>query len=189
MDNCEFQKLIDDERKMYLTGDERTMKQIKKYRHKRYYIWKYLYCFRCCQYWREVRYSKSTRKIMRRYAKLKFRYYDRLRGIYSYKSGVEIGINCNIGKNCDIWHSGVVINGDVGDNCVFHGNNIIGNKGIGFESKTPQLGNRVDVGAGAVIIGNVCIADDSVVGAGAVVTKTFEKAGSVIVGVPGKQIN
>lgn len=189
MDNIEFKRIIDDERVLYLTNNQKIAKQIKKTKNKRYYIWKYLYYFRNYQFWIETRYSKNIRKIVRKIAKYKIKYYNRLRNIYSYKSGVEIWFECKIGKNCDIWHSGVVINADIGDNCIFHGNNILGNKGVGKENLSPKIGNNVDIGAGAVIIGDVRIADDSVIGAGAVVTKSFEEPGSVIVGVPGKKIN
>ena len=82
-----------------------------------------------------------------------------------------------------------MINGNVGDNCTFHGNNIIGNKGKGKENLNPTLGDNVDVGANAVIIGDVQIADNCVIGAGAVVTKSFVEPGSIIVGVPARKIN
>ncbi len=184
-----FSRLIEDEKRLYLGEDKNKIKQMKKCRHKRYYIWRYLYFFRCCQYYKAVRQDKSSGRLTRRIAKLKFKYYNKKKNIYSYKSGVEIGIDSKLGKNCDIWHSGVVINGDVGDNCTFHGNNTIGNKGKGSESLCPVIENGVDIGVGAIVIGDVKIADDCVIGAGSVVTKSFEKQGSIIVGVPGKAIN
>lgn len=188
MNKTEFSKLIDEERKLYLGELPHQAKQMKKIAHKRYYIWKYLYYFRCCQYFMYKRKDKNVSSFVRRIAKIKFNYYNRRKNIYSYKSGVEIGINSKIGRNCDIWHSGVVINGNVGDNCVFHGNNTLGNKGIGNEKMCPNIGNNVDIGVGAIIIGNVNIADGCIIGAGAVVTKSFDKKSSVIVGVPGKAI-
>lgn len=42
------------------------------------------------------------------------------------------------------------------------------------------------MGFGSVVIGNVRIANNVTVGANAVITKSFEEDGSVIVGVPGK---
>jgi serine acetyltransferase len=45
----------------------------------------------------------------------------------SLEIGVEIApFNC--GKGVRICHPNVIINGYVGENCVFHGNNVIGNK-------------------------------------------------------------
>lgn len=189
MTKTEFLKLIEEEKKLYLSSDKRRIKQMKKSFHKRYCIFMYLYYFRCCQFYRDLRQCKDASKIDRKLAKYKYRYYEKKKNIFSYKSGVEIGIDSKIGKCCDIWHSGVVINGNVGDYCVFHGNNTVGNKGVGNAEKRPTLGNKVDVGVGAVIIGDLTLADNCVVGAGAVVTKTFNETGSIIVGVPGKKIN
>lgn len=186
--DVKLQDLLKEEKKLYL-GDEIREKQMKKSHHKRYIIWRYLYYFRLCQYWKIVRQEGKGRWIERHLAKLRYRYYDKKRNQYSEKAGVEIGIESQIGHNCDIWHSGIVINGVIGDNCVFHGNNIIGNKGKGSEQEYPVLGDRVDVGAAAVIIGQVTIADECVIGAGAVVTKSFKENGAVIAGVPGKIIN
>lgn len=186
MTSIELNEILREEKRLYLGENDNQMKQMKKSHHKRYTIWRYMYYFRCSQYWREVRQNKNLGKMKRRLAKIKYKYYDRKRNIYSEKSGVEIGIDCKIGKNCDIWHSGIVINGSIGDNCLFHGNNIIGNKGKNYEKDSPVLGNNVDIGAGAVVIGELELADDCIVGAGSVVTKSFTEKGTVIVGVPGE---
>ena len=189
MNYTDLQKVVNDEKALYLTNTPAKQKDMKKRLHKRYLIWKYLYYFRCWQFYREQRSDKSASSLCRKVAKFKSHRFEKKKNIFSYKSGVEIGAQCKIGKNCDIWHSGVVINGDVGDNCTFHGNNIIGNKGKGKETQNPKIGNGVDIGANAVIIGDVIIADNCVIGAGAVVTKSFTEPGSVIVGVPGRKIN
>ena len=83
----------------------------------------------------------------------------------------------------------MVINGNVGDNCVFHGNNTIGNKGVHGSDRRPVIGDNVDIGVGAIVIGDIDIADNSIIGAGSVVTKSFTDENSIIVGVPGKKIN
>ena len=189
MNRIEFENTLLEEKRLYLGDNPNKARDMKKSRHKRYYIWKYLYFFRCCQYYRNVRQDKNSSRLERKLAKYKFKHYEKKKNIYSYKSGVEIGIDSRIGKNCDIWHSGVVINGNIGDNCIFHGNNTIGNKGLGNEIQRPELGNNIDLGVGAVVIGDLKIADNCIIGAGAVVTKSFEKQKSVIVGIPGKAIN
>ena len=188
MKKTELNLILGNEKKLYLTDNYYKQKDMKKRLHKRFLIWKYLYYFRSWQFYRDLRSNKSASGFSRRVAKIKSRYYEKKKNVFSYRSGVEIGAQCQIGKNCDIWHSGVVINGDVGDNCTFHGNNIIGNKGKGKESQSPKIGNGVDIGANAVIIGDVTIADNCIIGAGAVVTKSFLEPGSIIVGVPGKKI-
>lgn len=189
MNRADLNRLIKDEEDLYLGTVSSKKRDMKKRLHKRYLIWRYLCYFRSWQFYSNQRSNKIISKVARRVAKWKAHYYEKKKNIFSYRAGVEIGVNSHIGKNCDIWHSSVVINGNVGDNCTFHGNNIIGNKGKGKESLNPTLGNNVDVGANAVITGDVQIADNCIIGAGAVVTKSFEEPGSVIVGVPAKKIN
>ena len=65
---------------------------------------------------------------------------------------------------------------------------MIGNKKSGDKTATPVIGSNVDIGAGAIIIGGVEIADQCIIGAGAVVTRSFEKPGCVLAGVPAKEL-
>ncbi len=59
---------------------------------------------------------------------------------------------------------------------------------IGFNgTESPVIGNRVSVTAGAIVIGNIHIGDDSVVGAGAVVTDDVPE-NMIVAGVPAKVI-
>lgn len=87
-----------------------------------------------------------------------------------------------------IHHSGsIVINGNsvIGKNCQLHGDNCIGNNGkIGEEKKCPHIGDNVDIGVGAKIIGDIYIANNVKIGANAVVTKSCYEEGSVLVGIP-----
>ena len=52
----------------------------------------------------------------------------------------------------------------------------------------PHLGDRVDIGVGAVIIGNVTVADNVKIGANSVVTKSIDEDGTVCAGVPAHKI-
>lgn len=59
---------------------------------------------------------------------------------------------------------------------------------IGFNGmEQPVLEDRVEVSAGAIVIGNVCLHSDCVVGAGAVVVNDVNE-NTVVVGVPAKTI-
>ena len=187
MNKKEVNSIISEEKILYLGNNKTKIRQMKTSGHKRYFIFMYLYYFRLCQYYSNLR--KNAKGLKRILVKRILKFYEKKKNIFSYKSGVEIGLNSSIGRCCDIWHSGIVINGDVGDNCVFHGNNIVGNKGIGNENLRPVIGNSVDIGAGAIVIGDIEIADNCIIGAGAVVVKSFNEPSSVIVGVPGKRIN
>ena len=91
------------------------------------------------------------------------------------------------GPGLRIWHYGnIVVNAyaRVGRNCTLHGDNCIGNDGFG--SKSPRIGDNVDIGVGAKIIGDIQIASNVIIGAGAVVNKDFLEENIVIAGVPAK---
>lgn len=93
------------------------------------------------------------------------------------------------GRGLRIWHYGsVIISGEarLGENCVFHGQACIGNNGQ--SRAAPVIGSRVDIGVGAKIIGDVTIADDVRIGAGAVVTKSCLETGAVLVGIPARNL-
>lgn len=52
----------------------------------------------------------------------------------------------------------------------------------------PTIGNNCVLGYGCIIIGSVELADNTIVGAGAVVTKSCLKTGCKLAGVPAKII-
>ena len=95
-----------------------------------------------------------------------------------------------INKGLRIWHYGsIIVNGNstIGENCQFHGNNCIGNKGLP-SSKAPHIGNNVDIGVVAVIIGDIFIADNVKIGANAVVVNSCYEEGGILVGNPAHNI-
>ena len=115
-------------------------------------------------------------------------YYARKKNRLGEKLGIEIGPNC-FGKGLSIWHGGsIVVNPNVraGENCVLRGANCIGNNGT--TDKNPVLGDHVELGYGAVIIGDVTIASNTVIGANAVVNRSIEDKGATYAGVPAKRI-
>ena len=117
---------------------------------------------------------------------LKFLYYSRKNNILGRKNNLEL--YGKFGKEIRIYHPGIIINKNaiIGDNVKLHGFNCIGNKG---ENKNaPKIGNNVDIGIGAVIIGNIKIADNITIGANATVTKSFLEEGITIAGTPAKKI-
>lgn len=93
-----------------------------------------------------------------------------------------------IGRNLMIWHgfSTIVNAQSIGDNCSIWQQVTIGNKLDNGESK-PRIGNNVKICAGAIIIGDITIGDNVIVGAGAVVTKSVP-SNSVVGGCPAKII-
>lgn len=116
-------------------------------------------------------------------------YYERKKNRLGERLGIEIGPNC-FGKGLSIWHSGsIVVNPGVraGENCVLRGANCIGNNGS--IDVNPVLGDNVELGYGAVIIGGVNIASNTRIGANAVVTHSIEEEGGTYVGAPARIIH
>lgn len=152
----------------YLTNDPQIM------------LWKYQKLLRKSEYY-YTRYKKGTGLKLLNMGILLL--YKRRKNILGNKLGVDIREN-SIDSGLMLFHSNVIVNGHaiIGKNCKFHGNNCIGNNGK--DGKTPVLGNNIDIGFGAIIIGDVEIADDVIIGAGAVVVKSIKEKGSIYMGVP-----
>jgi serine O-acetyltransferase len=104
--------------------------------------------------------------------------------------GVTIGVSAKIGHRLIIEHSGgIVVHGQamLGDDCIIRQGVTIGNKRLDMPMDAPHIGNRVNIGAGAKILGAVQIGDDVEIGANAVVI-TDVPAGALAVGVPARII-
>ena len=102
--------------------------------------------------------------------------------------GLEIWEN-SFDKGLVIHHNGSIVvnrNCKIGKNCELHGDNCLGNAGSG--PNCPTLGDNVNVGVGAKIIGNIIIADNIKIGANAVVNKSFLEPNITIVGIPAKKV-
>jgi serine O-acetyltransferase len=102
-------------------------------------------------------------------------------------TGIEIPCSAVIGRRFVIDHFGdIVLGGGVvfGDDCRIRNGVTVG-RSHSRERTAPTIGNRVDIGAGAKILGAIQIGDDAVIGANAVVLKDVP-ANSVAVGVPAR---
>jgi serine O-acetyltransferase len=105
-------------------------------------------------------------------------------------TGIEIHPGAKIGQRLFIDHGfGVVIGetAEVGDDVLLYQGVTLGGTGGECGKRHPTLGNRVVVGAGAAVLGNIELGDDVKVGAGSVVLHTVP-AGATVVGIPGKVV-
>jgi len=99
-------------------------------------------------------------------------------------TGISIPAEANIGEGLRIHHfGGIIIHSAavVGDHCTIYHGVTLGDRG-GWGG-APRVGNRVLIGAGAKLIGEIEIGDDCVIGANAVV-RTSIPAQHLAVGVP-----
>ena len=100
-------------------------------------------------------------------------------------TGIELPCEVEIGRNFAIDHfGGIVISGytKFGDNCRIRNGVVIGLQGVD-QPCAPVIGNNVDIGAGAKILGAITIGDNVMIGANAVVI-TDVPDNSIAVGVP-----
>jgi serine O-acetyltransferase len=100
-------------------------------------------------------------------------------------TGIELPCEVEIGKNFVIDHfGGIIISGyaKFGDDCRIRNGVVVGIRRTG-DSLAPVVGNDVDIGAGAKLLGPITIGDHVIVGANAVVI-TDVPPNSIAVGVP-----
>lgn len=106
------------------------------------------------------------------------------------KTGIELPCEAKVGKHFRIDHqSGIVISGyaEFGDNCIVRNGVTVGLKNVDI-LRAPRIGNNVDIGAGAKILGDITIGDNVLIGANAVVL-TDVPSNSLAVGVPARIIS
>lgn len=105
-------------------------------------------------------------------------------------TGIEIHPGAQIGKNLVIDHGMGIVIGEtavIGNDCLIYHGVTLGGVGQTHGKRHPTLSDRVVVGAGAKILGNVTLGDGVNVGAGAVVVKSCS-ADKTLVGIPAKEI-
>jgi len=103
--------------------------------------------------------------------------------------GIDLPYNAKIGRRFRIAHHGAVFIGsrEIGDDVTIRHSVTIGLKRK-TERLAPIIGNRVEIGPGACIVGDIQVGDDSLVGANTVVAQNVPP-GSVVLGVPGRFID
>ena len=107
-------------------------------------------------------------------------------------TGIEIHPGATIGKRLFIDHGMGVVIGEttiIGDDCLLYQGVTLGGVGTGEHTckRHPTLHNNVMISAGAKIIGDITIGDNSIVGANSVVRGEFPDY-CVIVGAPAKVV-
>lgn len=179
MNKKELKELIKKDKKLYCSNNKLKKVYEKITRQKN------IQMLECIIYARKYRFYLENKKGILN--KLKFVHYARLNNLHGRKNNIEL--YGKFGKNLKIYHSGIIINKEaiIGENVKLHGLNCIGNNGK--DNKAPKIGNNVDIGVGAILIGNIEIADNIKIGANSVVTKNFLEEGITIAGIPAKKIN
>ncbi len=100
-------------------------------------------------------------------------------------TGIELPCEAIVGRNFVIDHfGGIIISGYArfGDNCRIRNGVVVGLRRVD-EPCAPIIGNNVDIGAGAKLLGPIKVGDNSVIGANAVVLEDVPE-NSLAIGVP-----
>lgn len=101
--------------------------------------------------------------------------------------GIQMPCEAPVGRNFRIDHFGnIIISGyaSFGDNCVIRNGVTIGIKTMD-EKVAPKIGNNVNIGAGAKILGGITIGDNVFIGANAVVISDVPD-NCIAVGIPAR---
>jgi serine acetyltransferase len=104
--------------------------------------------------------------------------------------GIELPYRVELGRRVVIEHQGaIVVHGNcvIGDDCILRQGVTLGIKNLDRPWEAPTLGPRVNVGAGAKILGRLTIGAGATIGANAVVLHDVPE-GAVAVGIPARVI-
>ncbi len=106
--------------------------------------------------------------------------YVRIRNRY----GIELPYSATVGRRVRIEHQGsIVVHGAsaIGDDVIIRQGVTLGNRHLDDPGAAPVIGNRVNIGANAVVLGRIRIGDDAKIGAGAIVLDDVPN-GAVVIG-------
>lgn len=101
--------------------------------------------------------------------------------------GIELPSTTVVGHRFYIVHQGGIVihpRAEFGDDCIIRQNTTIGAASHGRSWEAPKLGNRVQVGCGVVIVGNVKIGDGARIGPNTVVMTDVPADATVFVAPP-----
>jgi serine O-acetyltransferase len=113
--------------------------------------------------------------------------YRVLKVVSQILTGIDLPCEATVGRRFLIEHfGGIVISGDavIGDDVTVRNGVTIGLRRRGTR-ESPRIGDRVDIGAGAKVLGGIVVGSDVSIGANAVVIQDVP-AGCVAVGVPAR---
>lgn len=144
-----------------------------------YYEWQFIKSLRRLEYCENVKKWTWYGILSWLVAKYRFRK-------VSLKLGYSIPINV-FGPGLSLPHRGNIIvnpNTQIGSNCRIHvGVNIGAHHG-----KAPRIGDNVYIGPGAIIFGDIIIADNVSIDANATVNKSVPEPNSIVAGTPARII-
>lgn len=115
--------------------------------------------------------------------------YWTLQKVSEWFCGISLPYSVVVGRRVKIEHFGgiVLIARAIGDDVVIRQNTTFGIRSVKHIGEQPVIGDGVDIGVGAVILGNITIGRNAVVGANAVVLEDVP-AETVVGGIPARPL-
>jgi serine O-acetyltransferase len=109
------------------------------------------------------------------------------RTVINWGFGIDLCYTVKLGRRVRIWHHGGIVLGarSIGDDVHIRQNTTFGLLNRRELDSKPIIGDGVDVGAGACILGSVVVGDGAVVGANSVVVRDVAP-GTTVFGVPAR---
>ena len=120
MTRKEFEEILRYEKKIYIKSTTSGF-LLWLYHDERYFFYRYL---------RMLRYEEYYLTKSSLFARVMAALYRRKRNAIGNMVDIKI-VPFFAGKGVNIHHKGVIINGHVGEDCIFHGRNTIGNNTVG----------------------------------------------------------
>jgi serine O-acetyltransferase len=106
-----------------------------------------------------------------------------------WMGGIMLPYTVRVGRRVRLDHFGgmILVAHTIGDDVVVRQNTTLGIAGLDAMEDRPIIGDRVQIGAGAVIVGRIRVGDGAVIGANAVVVRDVAP-GQLVGGVPARPI-
>lgn len=136
------------------------------------------------------RFGNLQMSIRPRFVRLPFTIVYRLLNLFvECAAGISLPYYVRVGRRVRLWHhSGMILHAaSIGDDVHIRQNTTFGIASVERNHDYPTIGDRVDIGCGACILGNVTIGDGAKIGANAVVLSDIPP-GATAVGMPARVI-
>jgi len=107
-----------------------------------------------------------------------------------FLTNVDIHPGACLGPEVFIDHGAGVVIGEtsvIGEGCLIYQGAVLGGTSLKKERRHPTLGRRVEIGAGAIVLGPIEVGECARIGAGSVVIRDVPP-GATVIGVPGRVV-
>ena len=115
--------------------------------------------------------------------------YKAMHKVTQWVCGIDLPYSMPIGRRVKLEHFGgmILVADRIGDDVTVRQNTTFGIAGLHAPFGRPKIGDRVEIGVGAVLVGNIEIGAGAIIGANAVVVKDVAP-GTVVGGVPAREL-